>query len=225
MDAVDILLYPVIAPMSFVFELLYRSLGSYGLAIIGTSAAVRLVTYPINKASSRLEDRERLTQAAMAPAIAAAKLAYTGRERFEAVDAIYQQHDYHPFKSLVTLVPLMLQIPLLIAAVSLFIDYPAFISATFLFIDDLSQPDRLLSLCGFTVNLLPVGLALVAVLDSLLNPRMTKQSQLRFLGVTAVLLALIYPLPAAVCLYWFASNLWSFLRTLSLRLKHKNAAL
>jgi membrane protein insertase Oxa1/YidC/SpoIIIJ len=174
---------------------------------------VRLVTYPINKASSRLEERERLMQAAMSPAIAAAKSAYKGRERFEAIDAVYMAHNYHPIKSLVTLTPLLLHIPILIAAVKLFVDYPALISTNFLFINDLSQPDQLLSLGGFKINLLPPALALIAVLDSLLNPRMTKQSRIRFLGITVVLLALIYPLPAAVCLYWFSSNLWSFVHT------------
>ena len=218
MDAVDILLYPAIGPMRFVFELLYRVVGSYGLAIIATSAVVRLVTYPINKASARLEAREQLTQAAMAEAITAAKLAYKGRERFEAIDAIYRAHNYHPIKSLVTLVPLLLQIPLLLAAVKLFIDYPALISAKFVFINDLSQPDGLLALGDLKINLVPIALALIAVLDSLLNPRMTRQSQLRFLAITVVLLALIYPLPAAVCLYWFASNLWSFAHTQSQRL-------
>ncbi len=219
MDTLEVLLYPIVVAMGFVFEMLHGALGSYGLAIIGTSAVVRLVMYPIIKASLRLEEKERRTQLAMAPAIASATATLSGRARFEAIDAIYQTHGYHPIKSLITLVPLLLQIPFLLGALHLFVDYPALVAAKFLIIDDLSKPDQLVRLGTLAINVLPIALAAIAVLDSALNRNATRQARWRFLVVTAVLLVLIYPLPAAVCLYWLTSNVWSLARTLVARAK------
>ena len=220
MAAIEALFYPIIALMTALLKVLHGLFGSYGLAIIGVSAVVRLVIYPITKAAGRLEERECRIQFEMAPELAAAKANHTGRERFDAIDAIYQKHGYHPIKSLASLMPLLLQIPFLLSALFLFMDYPPLVAESFLFIDDLSQPDRLLPLGGsLAINLLPIALTAIAVLDSVIKPGSTGQTRLRFMIVAVVLLVLIYQLPAAVCVYWLASNCWSILGSLYSRLK------
>ena len=220
MAAIESLLYPIIGLMTALLETLHGQFGSYGLAIIGVSAVVRVLIFPITKAFARLEERERLTQVKMEPDLAEAKANLRGRERFEAIDAVYQKHGYHPIKSLASLVPLLLQIPFLLSALFLFMDYPLLEAERFLFIDDLSQPDRYLQLGKLlTINLLPIALTVIAVADSLIKLGSTGQTRLRFIIVAVVLLVLIYPLPAAVCLYWLASNCWSFLGSLYSRLK------
>jgi YidC/Oxa1 family membrane protein insertase len=219
---IEALLYPIIALMTALLTVLHGLLDSYGFAIIGVSAVVRLVIYPITKSAGRLEQRERLIRFEMAPELAAAKANRRGRERFEAIDAIYQKHGYHPIKSLASLIPLLLQIPFLLSALFLFVDYPPLVAVPFLFIDDLSQPDRLLPLGeSLTINLLPITLTAVAVLDSVVRPGSTVQTRLHFLIVAVVLLVLIYPLPAAVCIYWLASNCYSSLDSLYSRVKSR----
>jgi membrane protein insertase Oxa1/YidC/SpoIIIJ len=67
------------------------------------------------------------------------------------------------------------------------------------------MPDALLaySFAGtdVEVNLLPLLLIGIALMDSYLKPTSTRQTQMRFLIVCIVLLLLIYALPASVCLY------------------------
>ncbi|WP_394891479.1 YidC/Oxa1 family membrane protein insertase [Mesorhizobium sp. AaZ16] len=215
MGALSIILWPIIAPMGFVLDWLHHLSGSYGVAIILLSALVRMVTLPLSKIGRRHVECERLVQLQMQPALAEAKARYSGRERFERIEGIYASHQYHPIHSMASLLPLLIQIPFLLAALFLLTDHPSLAGERFLFIRDLAQPDRLLSLGqGVTVNLLPILLTAVAVIESAVAANATRLSRLRFLIIAVVLLVLIYPLPAAVCLYWMASNAWSLIATL-----------
>jgi len=67
------------------------------------------------------------------------------------------------------------------------------------------MPDALLAYSfaetDVEVNLLPLLLIGIALMDSYLKPTSTRQTQMRFLIVCIVLLLLIYALPASVCLY------------------------
>ncbi len=67
------------------------------------------------------------------------------------------------------------------------------------------MPDALLAYSfaetDVEVNLLPLLLIGIALMDSYLKPTSTRQTQMRFLIVCIVLLLLIYELPAPVCLY------------------------
>lgn len=197
--------------MEFVLRGFHVLFGSYGVAIILLSVVVRVVTSPLSVIGRRQAERERLVQARMQPALAEARAHYRGRERFEKIDAIYTEHGYHPIQSMATLLPLMVQIPFLLAALLLLVDDPALAGERFLFINNLAQPDGLLRLpfAGITVNLLPLLLTGIAIVESVTTVNSTRQSRIRFLIVALVLVVLIYPLPAAVCLYWLASNFWS----------------
>ncbi|WP_295813311.1 membrane protein insertase YidC [uncultured Nitratireductor sp.] len=211
MDIVATILWPIIVAMEFVLDGFHAVSGSYGIAIILLSAVVRVVTSPISRIGRRQAQRERLVQARMQPELAEARAQYTGRERFERIETIYAEHSYHPIQSMASLLPLVVQVPFLLAALLLLVDHPELVGARFLFISDLSKPDALLQLSfvGTAINILPLLLTAVALLESFIDPNATRSSRNRFMIVAIVLLVLIYTLPAAVCLYWLASNVWS----------------
>ncbi len=223
MVVVETMLYPIIAMMTALLNFFFGMFNSYGLAIIFVSAVIRIILYPIIKYTGRIEKREQLIQLKMAPELAVAKANYTGRERFEAIDEIYQKYGYHPIKSLSSLAPLLLQIPFLLSALFLLTKYPPLVGEPFLFIEDISQPDGLLQIgSSLAINLLPIALTVVAVIDSAINPLSTNQARMRFLVISIVLLVLIYPLPAAVNLYWFSSICWSIIGTIYYRSQQKD---
>lgn len=222
MQILELILTPLVWLFQLVFEAIHAAVGSYGLSIVLLSLVVTIVMYPIASSARKLEEKEKLRQERMAPAIAAARVAYKGRERFEKIDEIYQENNYHPIKSMASMAPLMLQIPFLLAALFLLVDYPPLVGRSFLFIPDLSLADGLLPfpVAGFSaINLLPISLTAVALLESHLKPEGTAKSRQRFLIVALVLLALIYSFPAAVGLYWLCSNIWSLLRSMAYRLR------
>jgi len=210
MEFVQLLLTPIVWAMSQVLGLLHAITGVYGLAIIGLSILVRLAMTPITKIAAKAEETERAVQAAMEPDLLTAKKELKGREQFERIEKIYEAHGYHPIKSVVSLLPIALQIPFLLSALFLLVGNPLIEGRSFLFVSNLGAPDGLLNLGAFRVNILPLLLIGVALFESHLRRGQTRGMKVRFLIVSAVIAVLIYPLPAAVCLYWLTSNVWSF---------------
>ncbi len=214
METLATLLWPLIALLRLLLEAIHPLVGSYGLSIMLLSLIVSTALSPVTALARRLENKDRLRHDEMAPFLAEIRAKYTGRERFERTDEIYQRFDYHPIKSMGSLLPLFVQLPFLIAALILLVDYPPLEGVPFLVVPDLGAPDGLLPIppLDLRVNLLPILLTGIAVLESSIRPESTAQSKRRFLIVAVVLLILIYPFPAGVCLYWLTSNLLSFLR-------------
>lgn len=210
MSFLHALLWPLTYVLGLVYDGIHQLVGSAGWSIVLLSIAVRTVTAPISRLGRKYEQRERDIQIAMAPAVAAAKKEYSGRRRFEEIDAIYQQHGYHPIQSMASIIPLAVQIPFLLAALFLLIDHPALQGTAFGPIGNLGLPDGLLGLSSIgPLNLLPIALTVIALLELLIQPQQTTSGRVRFTVVSLVLLVLIYPLPAAVCLYWLTSNVFS----------------
>jgi YidC/Oxa1 family membrane protein insertase len=214
MDLLKTVLWPLIAALEAALTLLHALTGSYGLSIVLLSLFVSLLLLPISAQARRLEQKDKDRQERMGPQIAEIRAKYSGQERFERIDAIYQEHSYHPIKSTVSLLPLLIQLPFLIAALLLLSDYPPIQGEPFLFISNLAEPDQLLKLGGFAVNVLPITLVGVTLAEAWLKRESTAQSRRRFVIVALVILVLIYPAPSGVCLYWFASTCFSFARTM-----------
>ena len=218
MSYVALILSPIVWAMDQVLNLLHALVGNYGVAIIGLSIVVRVVMLPITNAAIRTEARDREVQLAMQPALADARTRLRGRDRFERIDEIYTEHSYHPVRAMVSLLPLFLQLPFLLSALVLLSDNSQLYGVPFLFIADLSRPDGLLPLAlpggTIAVNVLPIAITLVALVDAWAKKDMTGSMRVRFAIVAAVIAVLIYPLSAALCLYWLTSNLFSFARTL-----------
>ena len=101
----------------------------------------------------------------------------------------------------------------MLAALLLLIDYPPLAGESFWIIADIAKPDALLSLNGMTVNLLPLLMAAVTLAETSIKPEMTREGRIKFALVTAAILFLVYPLPAALVLYWMTCNLISLART------------
>ena len=222
MAALDIVLSPIISMMEFLLANFFNQTGSYGLAIILLSIVVRLALMPVAKLGRRYEEKEAQLQLRMAPAINEIKSKYSGRQQFEQIASVYQDNRYHPIHSMVVILPLFLQIPFLLSALFLLVDYPGLSGRGFFVVSDLSLPDHLLKLDfivpGLAISLLPLFLTGVAALEAVIKKGATPQSRMRYFIVALVLLALIYPLPASVCLYWLASNLWSLLASATSRM-------
>lgn len=213
MEILTTILWPLMAVLEAVLGLLHTLTGSYGLSIICLSILVSAALMPVSAHARRLEQKDKDRLAAMAPKLAEIKAQSTGQERFERTDEVYQEHGYHPIKSMVSLLPLLIQLPFLLAALFLLSNYSPIQGQPFLFIPDLAAPDHLIKLFGVTVNVLPIALVGVTLVEAWLKKESTAQSRWRFLIIALVILVLIYPAPSAVCLYWFTSTCFSLMRT------------
>jgi YidC/Oxa1 family membrane protein insertase len=217
LDALHVLLFPIVWTMAQILRLLMALLGSPGAAIIALSLVMTALTWPLQRLGARHEGRVRATLLAMEPQLAEARRRYKGEERFHAIDAIYGEHRWHPIKATMTATGFLISVPLLISSLLLLIDHPALRGQPFLAVPDLAQPDGLLRLGGVTINLLPIAMSVVAILDARLKPAMDAGTRRKFYVVSLALLALTYAMPAAVILYWLSNNLWALAQTLVAR--------
>lgn len=209
METVALILSPLIWIMRAMLDGLAAWAG-YGSAIIILSTLIRVMTTPIAERAAVAGRRHTEKLAAMEAAVADIKATSRGRERFERIDALYTQNNYHPIHSMVSLLPLLAQIPFLLSALVLLTGHAALRGESFLFIRDLSAPDQLLPLLGqVRANALPIALTGIAMLEAFIRRGASAGSRIKFSIVSTVIAVVIYPLPAAVCLYWLTSNLWS----------------
>jgi YidC/Oxa1 family membrane protein insertase len=213
MSLLTLVLAPIIEAMRVVLVALYQLTGSYGVAIILLSVVVRLVTAPISGIAAKSGARDRDVRLAMESELRAIQATSKGRERFERMEALYNKHNYHPIKSVTSLLPLFLQIPFLLAALFFLADYAPLSGQRFLLIPDLLKPDGLLSFGDVAINVLPLLITLVAFAESAIKVDSTRSDRMRFLIIGLVIVVLIYPAPAGVCLYWLTSTVLSFLRS------------
>lgn len=219
METVAFVLYPLIELLKAILEAINQVISNYGLAIILLSLLVRLVTFPFSRMAKRAEQKHSQRQLVMEPALVEIRANSTGRVRFERTEALYQKHHYHPIHAVFSLLPLFLQLPFLLAALVLLTSYSSLEGRSFLFLSDLGSPDQLIPLsfvgAGVNLNILPLLLTGVAIVESIIKRNATKSGRLKFMIVATVIVILIYPLPAAVCLYWLTSNVVSLLSELN----------
>jgi YidC/Oxa1 family membrane protein insertase len=213
MELLTTILWPLMVALEAVLGLLHTLTGGYGLSIICLSLLVSAALMPVSAHARRLEQKDKDRLSAMAPKLAEIRAQYKGQERFERIDEVYQQNGYHPIKSMVSLLPLLIQLPFLLAALFLLANYPPIQGQAFLFIPDLAVPDHLIKLFGVAVNVLPIVLVGVTLVEAWIKKESTAQSRRRFLIIALVILVLIYPAPSAVCLYWLTSTCFSLIRT------------
>ncbi|WP_440980921.1 YidC/Oxa1 family membrane protein insertase [Shinella sumterensis] len=208
MEIVAFILSPIIGAMGFVLDALHAALSSYGWSIVMLSVLVRLILLPLTNWARDIEEAEAARQRAMRPAIDEARRTLNGRERFERIDSIYVQHNYHPISSMRSAAAFGLQIPFLLAALYLLSGFEPLVNQPFLIVRDLSAPDGLLDIGSAKVNVLPILLTIIAFVESAIMQQ-SSSSRIRFTLISLTVLILIYSFPAAVSLYWLTNNAFS----------------
>ena len=99
----------------------------------------------------------------------------------------------------------LVMLPVLLSAIVLFTGEGILSGESFLFIDDLSQTDSLLG----PVNLVPLLMFAVTLVDAKLRFKGDKKSRYRFYLISIILLVIVYNLAAGLVLYWTGSNIMS----------------
>ena len=217
MDFVVTILYPIISLLEIVLELFKSITGSYGLAIILLSLFVSVITYPLSLYGQKVEVKVKNLHDEMDPRIKKIKEDFKGEKQFNEIEKVYKEYNYHPIYSVKSVAGFALQLPFLISCLLLLIDYTPLVGENFLFLTDISKPDSLISINSFSINVLPLLMASITLVETSIKPEMTSAGRNKFYFVTFGILILIYTLPSAVVLYWMTSNIISLLQTLRRR--------
>jgi YidC/Oxa1 family membrane protein insertase len=209
---------------------------SYGIAILCLTVLVRCLLIPISKHQAMHAAKMKELQ----PKIAARQKeleAKYGKNTEEYVKASQELVAEQSKMMLGGCLPMFLQLPIFIALYRVIGTSIELRMEPFLWFQDLASPDALfpfpfkLPFLGWTeFNLLPcISSGLMYFLQKLSMPAPTNEeqaSQQKMMSYMSIMMgAMFYRVPAGLCLYFIATNIWSMTERWLLERKAKAAAL
>jgi len=197
-------------------------LGNWGLAILLFALLFRAIMLPLSLFSAKSTLLMQAKMHDLKPLVAEIKAKYKGNsdKLNEAILKLYKQHGINPFSHFKGCLPLMIQLPVLIALFQLLLNSYDLRGASFLWIDDLTLTDRLFALpfsipwLGSYVNLLPLIMftAMIIVGREMHVPGREEQASAGYRYVMPIAMTLLfYPFPAGCMLFWSTGNLLQIL--------------
>lgn len=226
-----------ILPLIFIYELVFtiscnilsvhfKSINDYVLiGIILVSIFVNVLSLPLYNAADDLQKNEREKQKTIQKVASHIKKSFSGDEKIFVLSTYYRLENYNPIYQLKTSIPLLLQIPFFTAA------YIFFTNATIFngmplhcipLIKDLSEPDRLLLLNGYTINVLPIIMTVVNLISSLIyTNNLSIKDKLQPIMLALIFFVLLYNSPSALVIYWTFNNIFSLFKNIVVLLFEK----
>lgn len=195
----------------WVFKSLYKLIPNYGIVLIIFSILVKLLLAPLTK--KQFSSTQSMQQAQ--PQITALKEKYKDdpKRLNEETMKLYKELGINPLGGCL---PLIIQMPILIAMFNLFRSTIELRGAAFkgleFWISDLSLPDTVGTFMGLDINLLPVIMSGTMILQQkLMAPASNANPQMKNMPyiMTAVFFFMFYTFPSGLNLYYTLFNLMS----------------
>jgi len=215
-----VIIYPIELILEFFFSFFFKSFENLGIAIVGLSFVVSILTLPLYHASESLQRKERAQRDALAPGIERIKRAFKGDEQYMMLTTYYRQNHYHPLYALRSSLSLIIQVPFFIAAYHFLSTMEQLRHASFSFIPNLGAPDGLLVVGGVHLNLLPIAMTLINIVAGIIYLKgFALREKIQLYGMAGLFLVLLYNSPSALVLYWTLNNVFSLIKNIFYKLK------
>lgn len=199
---------------------------NYGLAIMLLTVIVKLLVFPLVLRSIKMQAKTSAEMKRIKPHLEAINEKYKEdpQEKQRQTWKVYQEHGINPLGAMRSCLPVLPQIPIFIGLYRIANDTIDLQGAKFLWIQDLSQADHLahfgthIPLVGSYFNLLPFMVAITQVISSkiamsrsmqnITDPNQIQMQKMMIYLIPVMVLVTMYHFPAALMLYWIASNVW-----------------
>ena len=216
-----VLIGPLKLLFEIIFSLAYNMLRNPGLSVVILSLAMNILVLPLYKRADAIQVEARDTENKLKDVVAHIKKTFSGDERMMILQTYYRQNNYNPLSVLSGSISLLLEIPFFMAAYQFLSNVGVFTGASFGPIADLSKPDGLFTIGGFTVNVLPILMTAINVISSSLYLKgFPLKTKIQLYGMAAFFLVFLYNSPAAMVFYWTLNNTFSLVKTLFYRMKN-----
>jgi len=186
----------------------YRIIPSYGMAIILVTIALKIIFWPIQAKSIQSMKAMQKFQPLMN------KLREKYKDDPQKLNTemmkLYKEHKINPFSGCL---PMLVQLPVLIAFYRVLLNAIALRGAPFLWIHDLSQPDTIAMVAGVAINPLPIAMTVGTFLQQKLTPTGgDPQQQKMMMFMPIMMLFFFYKLAAGLTLYYTLQQALSVLQ-------------
>ena len=203
------------------FKILGRGETNQGLAVIGVSLAVSLLTLPLYHRADMVQQKARDIQQKMARWVNHIRRTFKGEERFMMLRTYYRINGYSPLSALNGSISLLLEIPFFIAAYHFLSHLDVLNRASFWIIKDLGKPDGLLKLGAVTINVLPILMTAINCIASAIYLKgFPLKDKIQTYGMAVIFLVLLYNSPSGLVVYWTCNNIFSLVKNIFYKLKH-----
>jgi YidC/Oxa1 family membrane protein insertase len=205
------ILTPISIAFFYVLQFLYGILKNYGWAIILFSILIKVVLYPLTRKSFQSMRQMQELQ----PKIAALKEKFKNDSQRlnQETMKLYKQHGVNPMGGCL---PMVFQMPVLIALFTLFRTTIMLRQASFLAIRDLSAPDGIF---GTGLNLLPILMGISMIVQQKLSTSNPQQKAMAYM-MPIFLCFIFYRMSAGLNLYYLMFNVLTIAQELLIK-KHK----
>jgi membrane protein insertase Oxa1/YidC/SpoIIIJ len=134
--------------MHWLLGQIQQLVGNWGLAIMLLSLSVKLLMWPLTFVAERWQADVNRTQSLLQPQLNAIRREFKGEEAHRRTLEVYAQNGVSQFYTLKSLAGFLIQIPVFIAAFDMLGENFGLAGAGFLWVQDLSLPDRVMTLRG-----------------------------------------------------------------------------
>jgi YidC/Oxa1 family membrane protein insertase len=178
---------------------------TYGFAIIAITVIIKLIFWPLTKASTKSMKRMQALQPQM-KAIAE-KYKDDPMKKNQKTMEFMKEHKVSPLGGCL---PMVLQIPVFFGFYTMIRSAIELRGASFLWACDLSQADTVAHIAGFPINVLPLIYGVTLLWSAQLTPVSpgvdpAQQKMMKYMPV--MFLLFLYKMAAGLTLYWTVQNL------------------
>jgi YidC/Oxa1 family membrane protein insertase len=183
----------------------YRLIPSYGVAILLVTVCLKIIFWPIQAKSIQSMKAMQKFQPLMN------KLREKYKDDPQRLNTemmkLYKEHKINPFSGCL---PMVVQLPVLIAFYRVLLNAIALRGAPFLWIHDLAQPDTIAVIAGLPINPLPLAMMACTFFQQKLTPTGgDPQQQKMMMFMPVMMLFFFYKLAAGLTLYYTLQQLLS----------------
>ena len=225
----NIIISPIELVLEIIFELMFKVFGNEGtnpgLAVVGVSLAVSLLTLPLYCRADAVQQKARDIQKQLSYWINHIKRTFKGDERFMMLQGYYLISGYNPLSALNGSISLLLEIPFFIAAYHFLSHLDVLKGASFWIISDLGSPDRLMHFGAISINVLPILMTAINCIASAVYLKgFPIKDKIQTYGMAVIFLVLLYNSPAGLVVYWTCNNIFSLGKNIVYKLKRPKEA-
>jgi YidC/Oxa1 family membrane protein insertase len=210
-----IFIFPLEYLMGLCLGVAYRATSSYGVSVVILSIAVNVVLLPLYYLAEKWKLDEKNKRRRMEWELSSIRTHSSRREKHYYTQEVYRRFDYHPISAVKVSLGFLIQIPFFLSAYHLLSHFGAWRGQGFLVLDDLSAPDGLMEIAGFSFNLLPIAMTVINLASAYIyTVQMDRSEKVQLWALALLFMVVLYKSPSGLVLYWTCNNLFSLAKNM-----------